>query len=444
MFCTYDNKAVAKILAEELSEQELNALGKATGQSARLRIVTPFRLVASLLVALGGAATESIADLLREFNFNNGTTVAYKAFYNRLSHRGFAAFMRAVVERLLVGFACRVLEPGADSPLARFEDIVIQDGTSFVVKPVLSATFPGRFKNVDPAAVELHATFSGFGDDIVRAVLSPDTAGERQYLPEPEELTDRLLLADRGYPSMDYFEKLDAAGASFVIRLTRSYKPRVLAVHHKGATVPLPTPIPLQQFLRENPVGAFDLDIELRRGKHRYACRLIVLPGKEKWRTRLCTNLPRAQFPATLVARLYRFRWQVELLFKEWKSYANLHRFDTGNKHIVEGLIWASLAAAILKRFLAHAAQITTGVPISTRRVAMCARLFLRPLLSSLTRPRSLRALVASALTFLATNAQRSNPKRERARGRLNAGLTPCLLPASVAPPDDTRWPLAA
>jgi hypothetical protein len=46
-----------------------------------------------------------------------------------------------------------------------------------------------------------------------------------------------------------------------------------------------------------------------------------------------------------------------ELCFKEWKSYANLHPFDTANPHIAEGLIWASLCAAVLKRFLAHAAQ---------------------------------------------------------------------------------------
>jgi hypothetical protein len=58
-----------------------------------------------------------------------------------------------------------------------------------------------------------------------------------------------------------------------------------------------------------------------------------------------------------LVARLCRFRWQIELCFKEWKSYGNLHQFDTANAHIAEGLIWASLCAAVLKRFLAHAAQ---------------------------------------------------------------------------------------
>ena len=43
--------------------------------------------------------------------------------------------------------------------------------------------------------------------------------------------------------------------------------------------------------------------------------------------------------------------YNIELLFQEWKSYANLHAFDTEKPAIVEGLIWAAIAAAALKRF---------------------------------------------------------------------------------------------
>ena len=52
----------------------------------------------------------------------------------------------------------------------------------------------------------------------------------------------------------------------------------------------------------------------------------------------LVTNLARSRFSAEQVGQLYRLRWQVELLFKEWKSYANLHAFDTSKAGIAERL----------------------------------------------------------------------------------------------------------
>ena len=152
--------------------------------------------------------------------------------------------------------------------------------------------------------------------------------------------------------------------------------------------------------------------------------RVVVLPGRDAAMTRLCTNLPRTPFTLDLVARLYRFRWQIELCFKEWKSYANLHQFDTANAHIAEGLIWASLCAAILKRFLAHAAQrVGGGTPMSTRRVAMCAHYILGDLVTALRDGVGLLGSLRRGLAYLLANAQRAHPVRDRSTGRLRAGL---------------------
>jgi hypothetical protein len=140
--------------------------------------------------------------------------------------------------------------------------------------------------------------------------------------------------------------------------------------------------------------------------------------------TRLCTNLPSTPFSAPLVARLYRFRWQIERCFKEWKSYANLHKFDTANPHIAAGLIWASLCAAIVTRFLAHAAQrVGDGTAISTRRVAMCAHHILKDLVSALLRGVGLLMALRRGLAYLLANARRAIVPREYRTGRLPAGL---------------------
>ena len=412
-------------LARALSAEDVNQLGRDTGQSQRLRTVTPHRLFLSTIAALAARNVESIADLQREFNRHNDVTVAYKAFYNRLAQPGFAAFMRQMFERLVEQLSIRTLAPKGHTAVARFKDIVIQDGSSFALKKTLSDVFPGRFTTIEPAAVEVHATYSGFADEVRTVEIAPDKEAERQFLPAASALKDRLLLADRGYPGVDYFAAVDEEGGSFIVRLTRSHNPCVRAAWVNGNRVPLPKSVDLSTFILRNANRCMDLDVEYERdkGKRLVGFRVVVLPGNEKTMTRLCTNLPRTPFSLDLVSRLYRFRWQVELLFKEWKSYANLHKFDTGNKHIAAGLIWASLCAAVLKRFLAHAAQLVGGKPISTRRVAMCAGHIIDELVAAFIACASVAAAFRDGMAFLIANGRRANPKRDRKTGRLRAGL---------------------
>jgi hypothetical protein len=411
-------------LTRALSKEVVNEIGRRTGQSARLRKVTPHRLFHSIVAFLSSFRVETIADLLGAFNHRFGKT-AYKAFYNRLARLTFAVFMREMFCHLLGALSMEVLKPEPDSPLNDFSDILIQDGSSFTLKRALRHVFPGRFTKQWPAAVELHATYSGYHDNPLSVSIAPDKEAERPFLPAPEAMKGKLLLADRGYPSVGYFQKMVDAGAYFVIRLQRSLNPLVIAFRANGKRHPLPFPTPLNQFLSQNQNRALDLDV-LSRRKGGGFFRIVVIPGdKKKEMIRLATNLDPKRFPLELVGKLYRFRWQVELCFKEWKSYANLHRFDTANPHIVEGLIWASLCAALLKRFLAHATQrITLGLPVSTRRVAMRGRHVIDPIFTALLAGgRGLRRAIRIAVEYLAVHALRAHPKRDRLKGRLQAGL---------------------
>ena len=382
------------------------------------------RLFLAVVATLGSGRVESLADLLRAFNHQNGATVAYKAFYNRLARAGFATFMQRMLARLIDQLRLQTLTPDGDRAVARFTDIVIQDGSSFALKRRLVVTFPGRFTTIEPAAVEVHATYSGCADDVRHVAIAPDAHAERPFLPDPATLRDQLLLADRGYPGVDYFEAVDAHGGAFIIRLTRTYDPEVRAAWVNGRRVRVSAGLRLSRLLARSAGHVVDVDVAFSRGRRIVGGRVVALPGREAAMTRLCTNLPRTPFSTGVVARLYRFRWPIELCFKEWKSYANLHHFDTANAHIAAGLIWASLCAAVLKRFLAHAAaRVGHGTAMSTRRVAMCAHHILDALVRALLLGVGLLGALRRGLGYLLANARRSNPDRDRRTGRLRAGL---------------------
>src|SRR6266545_3797589 len=92
---------------------------------------------------------------------------------------------------------------------------------------------------------------------------------------------NRLLLADRGYPSVPYFEAVRERGELHRVRLTRSYDPWVRTAWVNGRRVDLSTRRRLSRFLTQYPARRLDLDVEFDRGHRVVGFRVVVLPGRD-------------------------------------------------------------------------------------------------------------------------------------------------------------------
>ena len=299
-----------------MSETELNKLGRAVRFCHRERLLTPFRLALSLVGSFALRQVETIADLQRAFNALFETEVAYKPFHNQLAKRQFADFMRELASRMLEALVVKVLEVGRKGAFAEFRRIVIQDGSSFAVKDVLARHYPGRFRTVSPAAVELHVTLDLLEESVARVALTPDTAPERTELPAPDTLGGALLLADRGYFDREYLAEVSAAGGSFVVRAPVDINPRVLAAY--GDTGERLRGWGAQKKLQDGPRlprrGFADLDVVWQFTGGSLTARLIVSWNAADREYRyLVTNLPRERYTPADIARSYRLRWQVEI-----------------------------------------------------------------------------------------------------------------------------------
>ena len=412
------------------SEPLLNACGTEAKFCRRQRIITPFRLGLALTATCAGQSVATLADFHRGFNALWGTTITYKAFYNQVAKSRFATFARPMTSRLIGDMTLKVLGFAKGRAFAEFRHIVLQDGSSFAIHDGLREVFPGRFKAVKPAAVELHTTMDLLCDTPTTVVLTPDTTSEQAFLPEPASLRASLLLADRGYLDLHYLRRLQDAGGFFIIRAKAGMNPQVVeAFREDGKRL---------RSLRNKPLKAIhaklpkrqrvELVVEWQVETHPLRLRLLISWNcQTKEFCYLLTNLLAQRYPLDMIYRAYKWRWQVELLFKEWKSYANLHAFDTENPAIVEGLIWTAIAAAALKRFLAHMTQLLLEVPMSTRKVAMCAVHVLGRIVQALKTGdvAGLYDAIEAAIMYLACHAQRAHPKRDRHTGRSQLGLEP-------------------
>lgn len=413
-----------------MAPSAVNTLGRAVRFSHRERVITPYRLALSLLASCATMRVGSLADIQRCFNALFGTQVAYKPFHNQLAKWRFGDFMRELVSVILTQWVVRILSAGHRGAFSEFGRIIIQDGSSFAVKEALREHYPGRFKSKGPAAVELHVTMDLLNESLSSVVLTPDTFAERPELPAPEQLTGDLLLADRGYFDVAYLGLLDAAGARFIVRGYTSINPTVLAAYATEGTRLKHLSGKCLKDCRLPKKCALDLDVAWGTGRRAFTARLVVSWSRAKQEYHyLVTNLARGCYTPEQIGQAYRLRWQIELLFKEWKSYANLHAFDTRNPSIAEGLIWAAIAAAAMKRYLAHITQVLYGVEVSTRKAAMCAHHVLIDIFRVLAtgHSRQLHRAFRAAIEYLAANALRSHPKRDRKIGRLQLGLKPVI-----------------
>jgi len=102
------------------SEGVLNELGKATRYCHRVRQLTPYRMVITLMALFAGTRVESLADLERGFNALFGNAMDYKPFYDQLAKREFAGFMRETACRLLETLVIRVLGVASGGAFSEF------------------------------------------------------------------------------------------------------------------------------------------------------------------------------------------------------------------------------------------------------------------------------------------------------------------------------------
>jgi hypothetical protein len=352
----------------------LNDRGKQLGFAEPQRLLTPFRLGLSVGASMATEQVASIADLHRQFNDLWDLDTHYRGFDNQLVKEQCPEFFRTSLCDIMGKLSMKVLGFEAGQAFSEFNRLVIQDGSSFALHQALADVFPGRFNAVSPAAVDLHCTLDLLQDAPITIALSPDTDSEHEYHPEPESLRGDLFLADRGYLDVTYLQEIDRHGGFFIVRGKSNLNPRVIdAYREDGQRIKSCQDRELKAIIGKCPKRQrAELEVEWLLEGEPFRLRLRVRWNPEtKSFDYLLTNLPKEKYTINMICLGYKLRWQVELLFKEWKSYTNLHKFDTEKETIAEALIWASLAASAIKRFLAHAAEYLLEVVISTQKASM-------------------------------------------------------------------------
>lgn len=412
--------AITQTFKRIFSQKQLSELNEQTGFCQRERCVSPTAMVLTLIAALGDPGRKSLADILRYFNWLAGSQMAYKPFHNQLKKPALSEYLRAVTSHLMSHLGTCILQLTPEVA-QDFEQVLIQDGSSFAVHESLRDEYPGRFKAISPAAVELHTTWA-VGSGLQQVTLTPDTEPERPYAPQPCKGQPTLYLEDAGYNSRDRMKAITETGNGFICRLSGTFNPEVTQVAELNGQ--LRTLKKHKKLKSLSKTKQRDTTCYVRIGDQQYRV-ICHWDFKKKRYSYLITNLSPQRYEDQAVVQLYSLRWQIELVFKECKSWCNLKRFSTQNANITETLIWSALSAFIIKRYLACQVQQRCKGKISTMKVVNSwlnwwTQLFIHIYHGE---QRKLSELLSQVCQFLMVNGQRSNIKRDKKTGVFRYGI---------------------
>jgi hypothetical protein len=352
---------------------EADRAAKDSGMIQRQRTITGAGFVQTLVFGWLDDPTATIEDLGDELG------VSKQGLDQRLDARAADCLWRVVETATQQLFAA---SPEAIPLLRRFSSVVIDDCTSLGLPAELAQQFPGcggSDSKAGQAGLKLLIRFEVTSGQFQALERGAARASEHTLAKQlPSVAPGSLHLADLGFFDLRELAKLSQQGASWISR--------VPALLHKE--VEDGTTEELADWLKHQRTDRIDEAVRLGT-ETPLDCRLIAvrLPEKvaqkrlrelkkklaKKGRTLsdrqrvlcqwlvLITDLPADKFSLEEIFVLYRVRWQVELVFKQWKSLVGLGRSRGHRAYRVLCETYAKLLGCLVQ----HWGTLLRGGPLS-------------------------------------------------------------------------------
>ncbi len=355
---------------QQLFTTTADRLGRETGFVQRSRKLTGSAFALTLVFGFLDCATATLRQL-QQTAVTAGVPVTPQAISQRCSEAA-ATFLRSLLEEAVQTLVSG--EPTAIPLLQRFPAVLVMDSTTITLPAVLRRVWRGCGGSTLAAAaavlkVQLRLDLCQGGIDVCE--LSDGTASDQKASSQRAPLpAGALRLSDQGFFSIPVFSAVVAAGAHFLVRPLPRLTLQAGTASRRS----------LVRFLAGQRRPLLDLPVVVG-GRQNLACRLLAvrLPAvvaeqrraKERaeaqregrapretvlrlaqW-TVILTSLDPAQLSLAEALVLLRLRWQVELVFKRWKSAGGqVETWRTSKPWQALCTVYAKLLACVVAHWL--------------------------------------------------------------------------------------------
>jgi hypothetical protein len=357
----------------------VEAAARSTGFVERESKLTGFLFLSVFTFGMSIYGTPSLEQLIGLLNkIVPGLTISRQGLHERINEKAveFFEYMLSVALELQIPRTLNI-----KGILKNFERVLILDSTSFELPENLAEVFKGSGGDASEAAVKIQFCYdlkSAHFYYLLQDGVSADNKYANGFVNHVRE--GDLIIKDLGYFNTQVFIVIAEQGGYYLSRLKS--RVNLYVKNSQGHFVKFD----LISFLNKVPAGKLvEIEVFLRHGERYTPTRLVIqtVPeqvknkrlrkineaNRKKGRTTsqetkilqgfnlYISNAPEEQLAKEHFRALYGIRWQVELVFKNWKSNFKLDQVSGMKEERIKCMLYAKLLFTFISMKIIYLAR---------------------------------------------------------------------------------------
>lgn len=293
-----------------------------------------------------------------------------QSLMERVNRPEAAAFLRSVFKKCLKQSLTNIVECIPPDIFEQFSNVYLEDCSECALNEELQEEFKGSGGGASKSSVKLDFVYEIKQRNIIEIGLRDRKTPDQKLAQANLKIIKKgdLMIRDLGFFDADVFKAFDEIGAFFLSRLSAS----AYVYLNKEDKEPLD----LARYINKEFMNSSVIDIKVYVTAKKLPCRLIAYrvpkelaekrrreankEAKKKGRQQSQANINRLDFSffitnilecvckAELIGTIYSVRWQVELIFKNWKSSLQIHYLKGTNPNRIRCLLYSKLITIVI------------------------------------------------------------------------------------------------
>jgi hypothetical protein len=374
-----------KLFTSELrryfSKHEINQIAYKTKFVQRKSKLDAWQMLKLCSFENSNVAKDTLIELSTKISKNNRKTLSRQGLDQRFNKKC-VQFLKSIFQELLTNQISNQI--GIESDLS-FNRVRILDSTSFQVANEYAESYPGSGGSANTAGVKIQLEYELKSGEVINIKSGPGSGSDNTFANEINDTIEQndLIIRDLGYFSIDSFKNIEKKEAFYISRLKpniATYIKNKNVQYYKNGSVKKSSifqRIDLKDVMKDMEYGTMKEFKEIYVGREeKYKTRLIIYKltenqlyerqvktvksAKKKGITKsqntlsllgitmYITNIMPKAYDLQKIYELYTLRWQVELIFKVWKSIYHIDKLKKVKIERFECQLYGKLILALV------------------------------------------------------------------------------------------------